>query len=82
MLCITTRQRHVSELGHTGGSLGVSSDISVDANAGLDIEAILALGTSNSHDEVECFRPSKMVVHKDITPCTATLRTRANISLR
>lgn len=84
--CFVSRakERHINELFHTGalGSPGVSSasESSAGVNVGSDIEAILALGTSNSNsnDELECFRPRRMVVHKDITLCVVALRIRTN----
>lgn len=55
---------------HTGTldppAVSAGSPNGVDVESELD--AALALGTSNSNDEPECFRPRKAVVHKDIAP--------------
>lgn len=56
------------------GSLGISSESSIGTNVGSDLEGALALGTSKSNDELECFRLRTTVIHKDDMPCIITLR--------
>jgi hypothetical protein len=58
---------------HAGtlGSPGVSSETSNGVNVGSDLEVTLALGTSNSNNELERFPPRRAIVHDDITPCVA-----------
>ena len=73
--CIASKsqEQHISELCHTDtlGSPSVSSESPIGVNMGSDLEATLAVGNSNSNDELECFRPRRTVVHEDITPCVA-----------
>ena len=73
--CFISRAKewHIGGLCHTGmlSSPGVSSESSIAASVESDFEATLALGTSNSNDELECFRPRRTVVHDDMTPCVA-----------
>lgn len=72
------KERHIKQLHHTAtlGSIGVSSESSVGVNVESDLEAALALGISNSSDELECSRLRRTVVHKDVTPCVTVLRIR------
>ena len=77
MLHFTSKEvAMLMNLFHTGmlDSPVVSSEGPIGINVGSDLEAALALGTSNSNDEPECLRPCTTVVHKDITPCGARFR--------
>lgn len=83
--CLVSRVKgqHIDQLFHTTtlGSLAVSSESSVGVSVESDLEAALALGTSNSNDKLECSRLCRAAVHKDVTPCVPVSKD-TNISLR
>ena len=58
----------------------LSSENLVGINVRSDLEAALALGTSNSSDELECCRPRRTVAHKDATPYVAGFSFLSNSS--